>query len=186
MIQIRAALAAAGVLVVMWTGGAIRSDFLRCRYARPRILVMTKMTTKRLDALLQLSSGGGRICPVPVLCDRFWKLLGSPREDVGPPLILAGLAFSSDRDKRERFQAHIRYAGDHGLLDEAERFIPALKMQDWHSCSLSGLDWNHGEAIAEDQRKKDLEELIRSMVHLAASFGLASILEREFRGDPQS
>lgn len=91
---------------------------------------------------------------MPVLWDSFWKLLGSPQEDVGPPLILAGWAFSSDRDKRERFQAHIKYSGDHGLLDEAERFIRALNMEDWHICSPSGLDWNYGAAIAEDQRKE--------------------------------
>ena len=112
--------------------------------------------TDRLDALLQLSSGGDRICPLPILWDRFWKLLGSPREGVGPPLILAGWAFSSDRDKRERFQAHIKYAADRGLLDEAGRFIRALNTQDWHTCSPGGLDRNYGEAVAEEQRKKDL------------------------------
>jgi len=111
------------------------------------------MTTDKLNQLLALASADDRICPVPILWDKFWTLIGRPSQT--RPLILAGWAFSSDRDKRECFQAQIRYAADHGMLDQAEAFIHGLRPDEWHTCSPSGVDWNYGDAIAEDERNRD-------------------------------
>ena len=142
------------------------------------------MTADRLGALLRLSAAGDRICPVPALWNSFWERLGCPRADVGPPLVLSGWAFSSDRDKRERFQAHIRYAADRGLLDEAERFIHALRAEDWHICGPKGLDWNYGESIAEEQREKDAAiEEAREKYHRLLQVSESPAFRRENLGE---
>ncbi len=106
---------------------------------------------ERKQSLVRLSTEKNRICPQPVKWDQFWRLIGTPRsEGLSPPLILSGWAFSTDRQKREAFQSHIRYAASNGLLDEAEQFIDKLQERDWHTCPEDRLDFDYGEALAKE------------------------------------
>lgn len=42
------------------------------------------------------------------------------------------------------------------LSASGDRICPVpISWDQWHTCSPSGLDWNYGHAIAEDERKRD-------------------------------
>lgn len=142
------------------------------------------MTDERLEKLFTLTSAGNRICPVPLKWIEFWKSIGATHQkDLAQPLILAGWSFSSDREKRDRFQLHIRYAAEHGLLDEVETFITSLRPGDWHTCSSSGLDWNYGDALAEDMREKEAHlEAARHVYQSLLQVSESSAFRREHLG----
>jgi len=111
------------------------------------------MEKDRLYALIRYSTAGDRICPQPMKWDAFWRLLGFPRDRPGP-LILSGWAFSTDREKRERFREHIAYAEEKGLLIEADQFLRALENADWHTCPDHRQDWSYGDALIEDEERR--------------------------------
>ncbi|HRN87902.1 MAG TPA: hypothetical protein PK271_04810 [Hyphomicrobium sp.] len=106
---------------------------------------------ERKQALVRYCSEGDRVCPQPLRWQEFWRLIGEPKDEgVEVPFILGGWAFSTDREKRGRFQSHLRYAVENGLLDAAERFIASLGEQDWHTCPPDRMDWSYGEEIGKE------------------------------------
>ncbi|MBA2126065.1 hypothetical protein DLM45_07490 [Hyphomicrobium methylovorum] len=109
---------------------------------------------EQLQRLLVFASSEDRICPQPGKWDAIWRLLGQPRGDLEPPLILSGWAFSTDREKRERFSEHLRFARSKGRLYEVDRFVRSLKEDDWHTCDAAHLDRSYGDAIRQDQERR--------------------------------
>ena len=120
-----------------------------------------------LAALLEHASADDRICPLPGKWDEFWKLIGVPPDL--KPLILSGWAFSTDREKRERFREQITYAATTGNFATAKNFIEALEAQEWH-CNGGDLDWSYGDAILAEaeERKRALTAAREHYERLAA------------------
>ena len=48
------------------------------------------------------------------------------------PLILAAWDTTSDRPKMLRLAHHIEWAATHGALDAVDKFLRALREEDWH------------------------------------------------------
>ena len=89
------------------------------------------------DGLMHFCREGGRVCPKPAHWDAIWKLLPNRRRVEGGwepplPLILGGWWASSDEDKRQRIECHIRWAHKHGALPAVSAGLRALKESDWH------------------------------------------------------
>lgn len=83
----------------------------------------------RLDDLLRFASAEGRISPRPLALVRLRELLGPGSPE---PAILGGWVYSSDTGKRRSLERQLRYAADHGRLDEAERYLRALGDDEWY------------------------------------------------------
>lgn len=79
----------------------------------------------------------GRICPQPQAWNRLWETLpGRTRQGAGwqppAPLILAAWAFSSDGEKRARFEQHLAWAEQQGALAQIRALLAALTPAEWH------------------------------------------------------
>lgn len=89
-----------------------------------------------LAALLAYVMDEGRVCPMPRKWDELWKMLPNRTRVNGvwrplPPLILAAWWHSTAEDKRERLASHLRYAANHGALNEVEQYLRGLAPEDW-------------------------------------------------------
>jgi hypothetical protein len=89
-----------------------------------------------LEQLLEYCRQGNRVCPMPDLWNRLWKLLpGRERRGGGwnppPPLILAAWHETTDQEKRARLALHLRWAEDHSMLGEVQQFLVALRDDQW-------------------------------------------------------
>jgi hypothetical protein len=84
----------------------------------------------------------GRVCPLPAGWNALWESLpvghrDEERAKAPPPLILAAWFESSDLQKRDRFEEHLRWAEKFGTLEKAADFLRALPDADWHFFSDS-------------------------------------------------
>jgi hypothetical protein len=83
--------------------------------------------------LIEFCQSQRRICPNRWY--EFYQLLVQARPDAEAdlpgPLILAGAAFSSDEDKRERLARQIKWAEHNGCLEIAKRFLTNLRLEEW-------------------------------------------------------
>lgn len=90
------------------------------------------------ETLIAEASKDGRICPQPMVWDRLWQMLPDRRR-VGVgwepplPLILAAWWKTSDREKRDRFHFHLRWAKEHGAVDEIANLLLNMSSEDWHT-----------------------------------------------------
>ena len=92
------------------------------------------MTMNALEELIAETSQGGRVCPTPPHWADLWKLLPKPAGAEPPlPLILGAWWNTSDRDKRERFELHLRWADKHGALLTIAELLNNLTNADWHT-----------------------------------------------------
>ncbi len=82
----------------------------------------------RLGALLAFVRSGDRICPEPRSWHRLFELLG---EGAPVPLILGGSG-APDWSKRQRLEAQIRFAEEHGRLARVDRFLRRLPESEWY------------------------------------------------------
>jgi hypothetical protein len=124
-----------------------------------------------------------RICPLPIKWDDFYRLIGAPK-DLGP-LILSGWAFSTHRQKRERFRAQVEHAYNIGLQQDADRFLSGLRDDEWFYCSEGSLDFDYGESLREEfqeiaAREEEARQEVRAarlyyaeLRHLRPSDGIA-------------
>ena len=90
-----------------------------------------------LDNLLAYAKANNRICPQPMKWQMLWKKLpdrarGEADQKLRVPLILGGWWASSDSDKAERIEEHIRWAYGHDGLDSVDVFLRELSEEDWH------------------------------------------------------
>lgn len=90
-----------------------------------------------LDEIMLEATRDGRVCPQPVQWHRLWEMLpGRQRKGLGweppAPLILAAWWEATDEEKRERFLLHIRWAYNHGALDQVANLVLSLKPGDWY------------------------------------------------------
>jgi hypothetical protein len=93
--------------------------------------------TSQLDELLTLCALNDRVCPMPQQWTDLWEMLpNKARRGAGweppLPLILGGWWETSDSDKRERLELHVRWAAEHDVLDRVGEFLRSLPENQWH------------------------------------------------------
>src|SRR6267143_5936525 len=98
---------------------------------------MVKPTPTSVEAVVEFARADNRVCPQPQRWNELWEMLPE-RKRVGAgrspsaPLILAACWETSDAQKQERFLSHIRYAAEHGALQQVHSFLNSLPHDQWH------------------------------------------------------
>ena len=92
---------------------------------------------EKLEALIEYVKSDGRICPMPDCWNHLWEILPDKKQvgsgwEPSLPLILAAWSDTPHLAKILRFHEHIRYAAEHGVLDEADSFLRGLKQDQWY------------------------------------------------------
>ena len=92
---------------------------------------------EQLDNLLAYAKANNRICPQPMKWQMLWEKIpdrrrGPTDQKLRVPLILGGWWASSDSDKAERIEEHIRWAYEHDSLDSVDTFLRDLPEEDWY------------------------------------------------------
>ncbi len=92
---------------------------------------------RTFEDILREVTKDGRVCPQPDHWNRLWEMLpGRRRHGISwePPLPFIPAAWweSSDSVKRERLNMHIRWAQEHGALEQVAQFIFSLKPEGWY------------------------------------------------------
>ena len=93
------------------------------------------MIEEKFKALLEYVKADERICPMPDAWNQLWEMLPDKKRvgagwEPAPPLILAAWD-SPYLTKILRLDEHIRYAADHGALDEIDSYLRGLKPEQW-------------------------------------------------------
>lgn len=89
------------------------------------------------DSLFSFCKQNHRVCPLPQPWNQLWEMLPD-RQRVGDgwepplPLILGAWWFSSNLEKMLRLEEHIRWAEQHGHLEQVDAFLRGLAESDWH------------------------------------------------------
>jgi hypothetical protein len=92
---------------------------------------------RTVEEILNSIASNGRVCPQPPQWNALWEMLPE-RKSVGGgwepalPFILAAWWDSSDSTKRERFVQHLKYANDHGALNNVANYLASLTDEQWH------------------------------------------------------
>lgn len=94
------------------------------------------MVEEKLKALLEYVKADGRVCPMPNYWNQLWEMLPNKKHvgrDWTPqmPLTLAVWWETPLQAKTTRLEQHIRYASEHGVLDEVDAFLRGLKSDQW-------------------------------------------------------
>jgi hypothetical protein len=89
-----------------------------------------------LTSLLEYVRAEQRVCPMPFRWTELWEMLpGRTRSGPGgeppPPLVRAAWWDTPSFAKMERLAEHIRYANEHGVLGEVDRFLRGLTEAEW-------------------------------------------------------
>lgn len=91
---------------------------------------------EKLEALFEYAKADGRICPMPDYWNQLWEMLPDKKRvgmgwEQSLPLILAAWWDTPLLSKIVRFDGHIRYAAEHGALDEVDDYLRGLKPEQW-------------------------------------------------------
>jgi hypothetical protein len=89
-----------------------------------------------MEELLRYMRSKGRVCPRPDKWLELYAMLpGKKRRgtrcEPPAPLLHVCWRVTSERQKRERFEAHVRHAAREGELARVSRFIYALPRENW-------------------------------------------------------
>ena len=104
----------------------------------PQASPSSAMPDGELESLLGYVRSNKRVCPKPDIWNRFWQTLPNRRQlpsggwEPAVPLILGGWWYSTDSDKRDRLEDHIRWAASQGVLGTASATLRGLAEADWH------------------------------------------------------
>lgn len=101
----------------------------------------------QIEQLITYVTSENRICPNPIEWDRVSRIIDVSRPGHKcVPLILAGWAFSSDQQKRDRVIDQIKFAQSMGedVLQKFAQSLYELKKEDWYCGSepLSTWQWD--------------------------------------------
>jgi hypothetical protein len=89
---------------------------------------------KKLNDLLAYVKAEGRICPMGTCWNRLWEMLPDKTRvgrDWDPPLTLAVWWETPLLAKSLRLDRHIRYAAEHGALNEVDSYLRGLRPDEW-------------------------------------------------------
>lgn len=90
----------------------------------------------KLDDLLEFVKADGRICPNPQEWNGLWEMLPDKKR-VGSgweptlPMILGAWWVTPPYIKTGVVEIHIRYAAEHGVLEEVDAYLRSLKPEQW-------------------------------------------------------
>ncbi len=89
------------------------------------------------EALVSYCAQNGRVCPEPREWDTVYKMLPNRHRKGGKwepslPFILGVWWETTDTQKRNRLRQHLKWAGEHGGLEELSEFIMSLREDQWH------------------------------------------------------
>jgi hypothetical protein len=101
-----------------------------------QVVKETRYLRTNVEELLSYVREAQRVCPKPDKWRDLWLMLPdriSQGSGWNPPspLILAAWWETSDEQKRERLELHIRYASEKGVLDEVNKFLRSIKPNEW-------------------------------------------------------
>lgn len=91
----------------------------------------------QFDEIRAYCSDKSRVCPVPIRWNELWELLPSKQRkatggwEPSLPLILGAWHETTNLEKIARLNEHLKWAADHGSLDELRTFICSLEESDW-------------------------------------------------------
>jgi hypothetical protein len=90
-----------------------------------------------VEELLRCCRENGRICPRPQQWNELYQLLVKTAPTVVSqkprlPLILAAWSETSDQEKQERLEQHVRWAYDHATFDPVAKYLRSLPEDKWH------------------------------------------------------
>ena len=95
----------------------------------------------QLEELLEICSRNDRVCPHPPAWTGLWEIIIGRKNEGGcesprRPMILAEWWDTTAEEKRACLEQQIRWACEHGILEEVDNFIRNLSEGDWyHSAS---------------------------------------------------
>jgi len=90
-----------------------------------------------VEELLRCCRENGRICPRPQQWNELYQLLVKTAPTVVSqkprlPLVLAAWSETSDQEKQERLEQHVRWAYDHATFDPVATYLRSLPEDKWH------------------------------------------------------
>lgn len=90
----------------------------------------------KLESLLEYIKDEKRVCLKPQKWQCLWEMLPNHQRKGGGwnpplPLILAAWWETTDNQKRERLELHIRYAAEKGILEEIDHYLRDLPREEW-------------------------------------------------------
>ena len=96
-----------------------------------------KKTREDLEKLIIYCMENQRVCPKPQRWNEIYELLpNKKRKGLGwkppIPLILAAWWETSDKEKIERFQLHLKWAAQNHALEVIAGKVKQLDETDWH------------------------------------------------------
>jgi len=92
---------------------------------------------EKLNSLLEYVKSEGRVCPVPNYWNELWQMLPDRKQkasggwEPSAPIILAAWWDVPALPKMLKLAEHINYAAEHGVLDEVDTYLRALKPDQW-------------------------------------------------------
>lgn len=91
---------------------------------------------EKLKALLEYVKADGRVCPMPDYWNQLWEMLPDKKRvgmgwEPSLPLILAAWWDTPLLSKILRLDEHIRYAAEHGVLDDVDAYLRGLRPEQW-------------------------------------------------------
>lgn len=116
-----------------------------------------------------------RICPNPTQWHRVyqrvmaaWSDCGSKPPEPPVPLILGGWAFSSDRDKEQRWGALVAWANERGLA----HLIPLIPEDDWYCVRTYSTppEWHYSGTVHPKQVRPSNVDLTRYFAQLKSDW----------------
>ena len=90
-----------------------------------------------VDELIGTLHLAGRVCPYMANWNALWELLPDRQRDLGGawqpplPLILGAWFTTTNAQKRDRFEEHLRWADSHAALDRVAQFMIQLREEQW-------------------------------------------------------
>jgi hypothetical protein len=96
--------------------------------------------SKKAVSLIDYCLEKNRACPLPDAWVKLWRLLPN-KVQIGAgykpssPLILSGWWYSTNQDKSERLQEHIRWADANGAIEQVDKLLRSLDESEWHHFS---------------------------------------------------
>jgi hypothetical protein len=99
--------------------------------------MITKNEEDHSESINLLCTSNNRVCPNPKYWDELWHLLKKKKVDdkfITPntPLILGSWHYTSDVEKAERMNYHIKWAEEQGQLSEIFEYLRNLPESAWH------------------------------------------------------
>ena len=110
--------------------------------------------SEQLEALKEFIGRKGYVCPEPRSWDQLHRMLG---RDAPVPAILSAWYVAPPISKAQILDSQLRWAEEHGQLEEADRFLRGLRDRDWLHWPREHVQWMREQRIANEQEDRRRE-----------------------------